>query len=93
MTRSVPPAAIRSARRQTLAQLPIFLRLRSVIKKIGERIAALVPYRRFWRKLADVTFISQSEEDDRLAAIERRARESLVERNAAAERSAGRAQD
>ena len=52
-------------------------------KSIRGRLTTLLPTkghrRRFWEKFVDVTFISQSEEDERLAEIERLARETLVE--------------
>ena len=51
-------------------------------KAIRGRLSTLLPSkghrRRFWEKFVDVTFISQSEEDDRLAEIERLARETLA---------------
>jgi uroporphyrin-III C-methyltransferase/precorrin-2 dehydrogenase/sirohydrochlorin ferrochelatase len=53
-------------------------------KTIRGRLTTLLPSktqrRRFWEKFVDVTFISQDEEDARLAEIERLARETLAER-------------
>ena len=53
-------------------------------KAIRSRLTTLLPSkghrRRFWEKFVDVTFISQSEEDARLAEIERLAHETLAEK-------------
>jgi uroporphyrin-III C-methyltransferase / precorrin-2 dehydrogenase / sirohydrochlorin ferrochelatase len=55
-------------------------------KAVRGRLTTLLPSkahrRRFWEKFVDVTFISQSEEDARLAEIERIAHETLAERPA-----------
>jgi uroporphyrin-III C-methyltransferase / precorrin-2 dehydrogenase / sirohydrochlorin ferrochelatase len=55
-------------------------------KAVRGRLTTLLPSkahrRRFWEKLVDVTFISQSEEDARLCEIERIAHETLAEKPA-----------
>jgi uroporphyrin-III C-methyltransferase/precorrin-2 dehydrogenase/sirohydrochlorin ferrochelatase len=52
-------------------------------KGFRDRLREIVPSksgrRRFWEQFVDVTFISQAQEDEQLAEIERRARKTLLE--------------
>jgi uroporphyrin-III C-methyltransferase/precorrin-2 dehydrogenase/sirohydrochlorin ferrochelatase len=52
-------------------------------KGFRDRLREIVPSksgrRRFWEKFVDVTFISQAQEDEQLAEIERLARKTLLE--------------
>jgi uroporphyrin-III C-methyltransferase / precorrin-2 dehydrogenase / sirohydrochlorin ferrochelatase len=83
-TDGAAPILGQAIRRRIEAVLPASLGAwGEAAKSCRDRLAMILPgnaqRRRFWEKFVDVTFISQDEEDTRLAEIERLARETLTE--------------
>jgi uroporphyrin-III C-methyltransferase / precorrin-2 dehydrogenase / sirohydrochlorin ferrochelatase len=83
-TDGAAPILGQAIRRRIEAILPISIGAWArAVKEFRGRLKEIVPSRtgrrRFWEKFVDVTFISQSEEDDRLSEIDRLARETLGE--------------
>jgi uroporphyrin-III C-methyltransferase/precorrin-2 dehydrogenase/sirohydrochlorin ferrochelatase len=83
-TDGAAPVLGQAIRRRIEAVLPSSLGTwAQTAKGFRERLREIVPTktgrRRFWERFVDVTFISQAQEDEQLAAIERLARETLRE--------------
>lgn len=83
-TDGAAPILAQAIRRRIEAVLPPALGSWSrTAKGFRERLKEILPAkaerRRFWEKFVDVSFISQADEDEQLAAIERLAHETLAE--------------
>jgi uroporphyrin-III C-methyltransferase/precorrin-2 dehydrogenase/sirohydrochlorin ferrochelatase len=83
-TDGAAPVLGQAIRRRIEAVLPPSLGTwAQTAKDFRERLREIVPLksgrRRFWEKFVDVTFISQAQEDEQLAEIERLARKTLLE--------------
>ncbi|HEX2552984.1 MAG TPA: siroheme synthase CysG [Microvirga sp.] len=81
-TDGAAPILAQAIRRRIEAVLPPALSGWSASAKgFRDRLAAILPdraaRRRFWERFVDVTFISQAEEDERLAELERMAKSIL----------------
>ncbi|HEX8167447.1 MAG TPA: siroheme synthase CysG [Beijerinckiaceae bacterium] len=84
-TDGAAPILGQAIRRRIEAVLPASLgAFGEAAKGFRARLRGVLPHRsqrrRFWEKFVDVTFISQGEEDARLEAVERLARETLAEK-------------
>jgi uroporphyrin-III C-methyltransferase/precorrin-2 dehydrogenase/sirohydrochlorin ferrochelatase len=83
-TDGAAPVLGQAIRRRIEAVLPPSLGTwAQTAKEFRERLRDIVPSkpgrRRFWEQFVDVTFISQAQEDEQLAEIERLARTTLLE--------------